>query len=67
MAGVRVSRTLTVVRKSRRRRRCERCRGAIRPGELYRDARLPPGNPDVGNTRWLRLAQHVEGGCHADS
>ena len=46
------------VRKSRKRRTCSRCGGTIQPGELYEDARLPPGG-ELGNTGWWRSTSHV--------
>jgi hypothetical protein len=49
----------TTVRRCRRERPCEghRCPRSIKPGEFYNEHITGPGHPDVGNTRWLRLAE----------
>src|SRR5580704_1292338 len=50
------------IRTARKRRRCDGypCAAVwIEPGERYEDHRLPPGNIDIGNTRWLMHKVHA--------
>ena len=49
----------TTVRTSRKPRPCTGylCPHVIKPGELYNEHVTGPGNPDLDNTRWIRLAE----------
>jgi hypothetical protein len=55
------------VRTARKRLRCDGhlCHAWIEPGDQYEDHRLPPGQVEVGNTRWLKHRVHVP--RHPDS
>jgi hypothetical protein len=49
----------TTIRKSRVLRKCDTCRGKIRPGDRYEHAAITPDHDDFGNTRWLTYHTHL--------
>lgn len=50
----------TTVRRSRRHRRCDGCKGPIEPGERYAEHVAAPDPHDLGNVTWWRLAECSE-------
>jgi hypothetical protein len=49
----------TTVRRARVQRRCGEgcCPVVIKPDDLYLEHVVSPGHPELGNTRWRRLAE----------
>lgn len=48
----------TTMRRSRRHRRCDGCKGPIEPGERYAEhVAAPDPYGELGNTTWWRLAE----------
>lgn len=44
-------------RRSRKFRRCDRCKVAIQIGDRYLECVASPDHDDLGNTDWWRLAE----------
>lgn len=44
---------------ARKQHTCAFCLGQIKPGQRYSMQTVPPGDPEIENTRWARTRVHI--------
>lgn len=55
---------ITTQHTARKAHGCGLCDDEIRPGERYTMQVVSPGDPELDNSRWMRIRAHLGGDCY---